>query len=145
MSMFAPVLDQVNLVVSDMELTVAFYRLLGLDIPDTDPAWQAHHRSAVTAEGLDIDFDSEVFARQWNAGSTGVSASSCVLGFRFPTREAVDEVYSRVVGAGHPAQQAPYDTFWGSRYAIVEDPDGNAVGLMSPADPTRRSIPRVPG
>jgi catechol 2,3-dioxygenase-like lactoylglutathione lyase family enzyme len=37
-----PVLDQVNLVVSDMETTVAFYRRLGLTIPDTDAAFQTH-------------------------------------------------------------------------------------------------------
>ncbi|MDA1073969.1 MAG: hypothetical protein O3A63_04305 [Proteobacteria bacterium] len=23
----------------------------------------------------------------------------------------------------------PYDTFWGSRYAIINDPDGNNVGV----------------
>jgi uncharacterized glyoxalase superfamily protein PhnB len=46
-----------------------------------------------------------------------------------------------VTGAGYGSQQPPYDAFWGSRYAIVEDPDGNAVGLMSPVDPTRRSTP----
>ena len=37
------------------------------------------------------------------------------------------------------SQQPPFDAFWGARYAIVEDPDGNSVGLMSPVDPTRRS------
>jgi len=28
---------------------------------------------------------------------------------------------------------------WGARYAVVEDPDGNALGIMSPVDPDRRS------
>jgi len=139
-----PILDQVNLVVADMEATVSFYRLLGLEIPDTDPAWQAHHRSAAVPGGLDLDFDSMVFARQWNTGSAGASAGSTVLGFKLPSRDAVDEVYQRVVGAGHPGQQEPYDTFWGSRYAIVEDPDGNPVGLMSPPDPARRTMPQPP-
>lgn len=27
----------------------------------------------------------------------------------------------------------------GARYAIVEDPDGNYVGVMSPSDPARRA------
>jgi uncharacterized glyoxalase superfamily protein PhnB len=31
--------------------------------------------------------------------------------------------------------------FWGARYAIVEDPDGNHVGVMSPSDPDRRRAP----
>lgn len=138
MSKPVAVLDQVNIVVSDMAASVAFYRILGLDIPAADPAWQAHHRTA-RSDGLDLDFDSEAFARKWNTGSTGTSANSSVLGFRLPTREAVDEVYQRIVEAGYGAQQKPYDAFWGSRYAIVEDPDGNPVGLMSPPDPTRRA------
>ena len=35
-----PILDQINLVVSDVEATVKFYRRLGVSIPDTDPAFQ---------------------------------------------------------------------------------------------------------
>ena len=35
--MQGPVPDQFNLVVSDMDATVAFYRKLGLAIPNTDP------------------------------------------------------------------------------------------------------------
>ena len=141
--MSAPILDQVNIVVSDMETSVEFYRLLGLEIPDTDPAWQAHHRTAIS-EGFDIDFDSAEFAKKWNTGSRGVSANSSVLGFRLPSREAVDEIYAQIVDAGYGTQQEPYDTFWGSRYAIVEDPDGNPVGLMSPPDSARRTLVEPP-
>ena len=50
-----------------------------------------------------------------------------------------------VTGAGYRGQQPPYDAFWGARYAVVEDPDGNAVGIMSPSDPDRRSMARPPG
>ena len=62
-----PILDQINLVVADMDATVAFYRLLGLDIPDTLPEWQPHHRNAVM-DGFDLDFDSATFAAKWNQG-----------------------------------------------------------------------------
>ena len=61
-----------------------------------------------------------------------------------PTREAVDEVYGRVVSTGYRSQKECTDAFWGARYAIVEDPDGNAVGIMSPIDPTRRRPPPAP-
>lgn len=60
-----PVLNQINLVVSDMEATVAFYRRLGLEIADLPPEWQAHHRTATMPEGLDLDFDS-VDVRAWS-------------------------------------------------------------------------------
>ena len=41
--------------------------------------------------------------------------------------------------AGYISEQQPYDAFWGARYAVVQDPDGNPVGIMSPIDPDRRS------
>ena len=49
--------------------------------------------------------------------------------------KAVDQMYADLTGAGYRAQQPPYDAIWGARYAVVEDPDGNPVGLMSEADP----------
>jgi hypothetical protein len=36
-----------------------------------------------------------------------------------------------------------YDAFWGARYAIVADPDGSDVGLMSPIDEQRQTWPPV--
>jgi hypothetical protein len=36
------------------------------------------------------------------------------------------------------------DAFFGARYAVVLDPDGNAVGLMGPTDPAARSMPSLP-
>ena len=54
-------------------------------------------------------------------------------------RDEVDTLVETLAGAGVPVQQPPYDAFWGARYAVVSDPDGNAVGIMSPVDPDRRS------
>jgi len=137
-----PVLDQVNLVVKDIAESVAFYRRLGLAIPDRDPLWDDHHRSAEVPGGVDFDLDSERFAPLWDAGWPGSKGrSGVVMGFRVSSRDAVDRLYEAVTSAGHTGQQEPYDAFWGARYAIVEDPDGNAVGLMSPIDPDRRSTP----
>jgi uncharacterized glyoxalase superfamily protein PhnB len=130
--------EQFNLVVTDMEASVAFYRKLGLAIPDTDPQWQDHHRTAAVPNGIDFDLDSSEFARYWNQGwQRGMG----VLGFRVGSREQVDEIYQDLVEAGHRGQQPPYDAFWGVRYAVVEDPDGNAVGIMSPVDIDERSQP----
>ncbi|HZT67388.1 MAG TPA: VOC family protein [Acidimicrobiales bacterium] len=136
-----PILDQFNLVVTDMEATVAFYRRLGLSIPDTDPEWQPHHRNAQNPGGIDLDFDSVSFARHWDKGWRGGMG---VLGFKVDSRERVDEIYADLTGAGYAGQQAPYDAFWGARYAVVQDPDGNPVGIMSPIDPERRGDPGFP-
>jgi catechol 2,3-dioxygenase-like lactoylglutathione lyase family enzyme len=131
-----PVFDQFNLVVSDMEASVEFYRRLGLTIPDTVPDFQPHHRAARLPGGIDLDLDSVEFARHWDRGwRSGMG----VLGFRVATRDAVDAVYAELTGAGYTGQQEPWDAFWGARFAVVEDPDGNAVGITSPIDPGRRA------
>ncbi len=64
-----------------------------------------------------------------------------VVGFHVPSRSGVDELYAKLTDAGYAGLQAPINAFWGSRYAIVEDPDGVAVGLMSPVSPEMRSPP----
>jgi catechol 2,3-dioxygenase-like lactoylglutathione lyase family enzyme len=138
-----PVLDQINLVVSDMAATVEFYRRLGLKVADFGPPMDAHHRSAGPRGGIHLDFDSEAFASKWNQSHTPGQIGP-VIGFRCATREAVDRTYADLTGAGHRGHQAPYDAFWGSRYAIVADPDGNLVGLMSPRDPAMVSPPPDP-
>jgi len=132
-----PVIDQLNLVVGDMEASVAFYRLLGVEVAETPQDWAdwaPHHRSAEA--GIDLDFDSVRFARRWDAGSDGARV---VIGFKLASRQAVDEMFEKLTTAGYAGRQEPWDAFWGARYAVVADPDGNAVGLMSPVDPERRS------
>ena len=138
-------LDQINVVVADMDASVAFYRLLGLEIPDTMPEFQAHHRSAVLPGGVDFDLDSIEFARRWNPGWKGGSGGHTgVINFRVHDRSEVDQIHERLVAAGHPSEQAPHDAFWGARYAIVSDPDGNSIGIMSAADDAMRTRPLAP-
>jgi uncharacterized glyoxalase superfamily protein PhnB len=132
------VFSQLNLVVSDMDDALAFYRRLGLD-PRVTP--DGAHADASLPGGLTIEWDSAEFAAIWDSGSRGPLTGSIVLGFDVPTRQAVDEKYAELTAAGYPGRQRPYDAFWGSRYAIVDDPDGNGVGLMSPKDDEHRSAP----
>jgi uncharacterized glyoxalase superfamily protein PhnB len=93
--------------------------------------------------GLDLEFDSTAFAGIWSAGWSGRGniGGRIVLGFSVASREAVDEISVDLTGAGYAGLQAPYDAFWGAQYAVVEDPDGIAVGLMSPISPEFRSAP----
>jgi uncharacterized glyoxalase superfamily protein PhnB len=134
------VLDQLNIVVRDMGKAVAFYRHLGLTIDDDTSEWADHHRTAVTSEGLDFDLDSIESASKWNASQTE-DGTGPVIGFRLASAEAVDERYTAITAAGYAGLQPPFDAFWGARYAIVEDPEGNPVGLMGPVDPAKRTPP----
>jgi uncharacterized glyoxalase superfamily protein PhnB len=136
-------LGQINIVVRDMRASLAFYRLLGLSITEIPlPEWTPHHASAVTSNGVQVEFDSLAFAKQWNPGLDETKLGSATLPFfHVASREDVDRVHAGVTAAGHKSQKAPEDAFWGARYAIVEDPDGNAVGIMSPIDASKRRPP----
>ena len=132
-----PMLTQLNIVVSDMARTLAFYRRLGWSIATPTP----DHAVAHLANGLSVEFDTREFVRVWDSEYQGGSGGTTVIGIGVRSRAAVDALYADLVAAGHHGRQPPYDAFWGSRYAIVEDPDGNPVGLMSPSDESARSAP----
>ena len=142
-SMPTPRLSQVNLVVRDMEAMTAFYKDLGLQVNDSPPDWQAHLRNSDINGGLHLDFDSIEFTPSWNAGWPPGQAGA-VIGFEVASTGEVDRLHNHLTGLGYESQQDPYDAFWGARYAIVADPDGNSVGLMSPIDPIRATKPPDP-
>jgi uncharacterized glyoxalase superfamily protein PhnB len=134
---------QINLVARNLHETLSFYRRLGVEIPD-QAVWRAesgaHHATADTAGGVDLEFDSERLARVYNAGFAA-ERGRVVIGLSLESREAVDLAWANLIAEGAQRLQPPFDAFWGARYAIVEDPDGNPVGLMSPVDPGRRTPP----
>ena len=149
MSDTSPVFNQVNIVSNDTEASLRFYRRLGLSIPD-NAVWRthsgAHHINAQRGSEntqSDLDIDSAVFARVWNTGWKDRQdlTGRVVIGFGLPSREQVDAVYAEMAGAGYRGLQPPYDAVWGARYAVIEDPDGIAVGLMSPISSELKSPP----
>lgn len=79
----------------------------------------------------------------WNSGWKDRQdlAGRLVIGFRVSARERVDALYAAMTAAGYRGLQPPYDALWGARYAIIEDPDGIAVGLMSPVSAAHKSPP----
>ena len=139
-------LGQINIVVRDMRRSLEFYRRFGLTIEDgPESEWSRHHARALTANGVSVEFDSLAFAQQWNPGLDPKKLGCAAIPFFLAaSREEVDRVHARVTAAGAKSQQAPADGFWGARYAIVEDPDGNAVGIISAIDPSMRLPPPPP-
>jgi catechol 2,3-dioxygenase-like lactoylglutathione lyase family enzyme len=138
-------LDQLDLVVRDMEATLAFYRALGMDIPE-EAVWRtasgAHHVDLKMSSGFTLHFDSAPLARVYDCGW---KAHGCRDADRVdlprPLARRGRPAPREAPRPAPPVRAAPYDTFWGARYAIVEDPDGNHVGIMSRSDPARRRAP----
>ncbi|MGE5136550.1 MAG: VOC family protein [Gemmatimonadota bacterium] len=141
MSDIPPDLHMLNLVVGDMPASLEFYRRLGVAVPGGGDAAGAHVQLRMPG-GFSLELDTAESARLWHAAwRAGPASPTVVIGFSLPDREAVDERYAELTSAGYAGRQPPFDAFWGARYAIVADPDGNDVGLMSPIDESRRTWP----
>ncbi|QKW09982.1 VOC family protein [Streptomyces sp. NA04227] len=126
-----PRFDVVGLVASDLAATLAFYRQLGLDIPEG--AESEPHVEVALPGGMRLLFDTEETVRSFNPGWTAPSGNGRVgLAFRCDSPEEVDKVYADLVATGATGEKDPWDAFWGQRYASVLDPDGNGVDLYAP-------------
>jgi uncharacterized glyoxalase superfamily protein PhnB len=137
-----PDLNMVNLVVRDTAASLDFYCRLGVAPPAGDDGDPGPHVELAMPGGMSLELDSAASAGIWHAGwRADPGRSGVVLGFALADRQPVDDRYAELTAAGYEGRQPPFDAFWGARYAIVADPDGNDVGLMSPIDPARRTWP----
>ncbi|WP_228984206.1 VOC family protein [Streptomyces sp. DH12] len=127
-----PRLDAVGLVVSDMAATLAFYRRLGLAVPED--ADSAPHAEAALPGGLRVLWDTEEAVRSHDPDRPRVTAGDRIaLAFRCSDPQEVDAVYAELVAAGYRGRLRPWDAVWGQRYAVVLDPDGRDVELFADA------------
>ena len=124
-----PRLDALGMVVADMGKTLAFYRQLGLEIPEGSE--DEPHAEATTPSGLRVAWDTAELMQEidpaWKEPSGGHRMS---LAFLCSSPEEVDANYERLAALGHGYKE-PWDAFWGQRYAIVKDPDGNHIDLFA--------------
>jgi uncharacterized glyoxalase superfamily protein PhnB len=121
-----PRLNAIGIVASDMAESARFYRLLGLDVPDPDG-----HVDVELSNGLRLMFDTEDVVRSFDAGWTRANGNQLALAFECESPAEVDAMYAKLVEAGFPGRKAPWDAFWGQRYAQVSDPDGVPVDLYA--------------
>ena len=129
----APVLDVVGLVTSDLAASLAFYRRLGLSVPDGAEA--EPHVEVTLPGGVRLCWDPVAtihsFDPQWTPPPSG-SGHRASLAFRCADPAEVDAVHADLVSAGYGSKHDPWDAFWGQRYATVLDPDGTPVDLYAP-------------
>jgi uncharacterized glyoxalase superfamily protein PhnB len=125
-----PRFDLIGLSVADLGKSLAFYRRLGLDIPaDADAA---PHVEVTLPGGLRLAFDPIETVRSFDANWVAPTGGHRIsLAFLCADPAEVDAVYADLMDAGYRSHLAPWDAFWGQRYATVLDPDDNAVDLFA--------------
>jgi uncharacterized glyoxalase superfamily protein PhnB len=125
----APRFDLIGLAVADMAASLAFYRRLGIELPaeaDAQP-----HTEAVLPGGLRIAWDTVATIRSFDPGWTAATGARVSLAFDCGTPEDVDTLWTELTEAGYEGHLKPWDAFWGQRYAVLHDPDGNTVDLFA--------------
>ncbi|MEE4542568.1 VOC family protein [Streptomyces sp. V4-01] len=125
----SPRLDLIGLVVADMAASLAFYRRLGIDVPPDADA--APHAEATLPGGLRLAWDTVETVRSFDPDWSPATGSRISPAFDCGSPDGVDTVYAELTEAGYHGRLKPWDAFWGQRYAVVHDPDGNAVDLFA--------------
>ena len=124
-------LFMVGVVVSDMRRALEFYRRLGLAIPDGS---DDHDHVEVKMSGLTFFLTTEQANARWDPARRPITGDGyrIVLEFYLGTADALDARYAELTGHGYAGHCAPYDVTPDTRFALVDDPDGNTILLSSP-------------
>src|SRR5262245_47875191 len=95
------VMKQIDLVVRDMDASIAFYRAAGVDIPES-AIWRTasgtHHVDLTLPGGMTLHFDSPALAKVYNRGwrEWNGEGSRTVITFSVAAREDVDRIHAKL-------------------------------------------------
>ena len=122
-----PQLNAIGIVASDMARSIAFYRLLGLDVPQTP---EEGHIDMFLPNGLRFMLDSEAVIHSFNPTWERARGNQLGLALECDSPHEVNDLHAKAVAAGFDGDE-PFDAPWGQRYAELRDPDGNPVDLYA--------------
>ena len=124
-----PQLNAIGIAVSDMKRSIDFYRLLGIDVPETP---DEDHIDVFLPNGVRFMLDSEQVIHSFLPEWQRTDGNQVSLALECSSPAEVDEIYARVTEAGFEGEKEPWDAFWGQRYALLGDPDGVRINLYAP-------------
>jgi len=124
-----PQLNALGIVASDMARSIRFYRLLGLEVPETP---EEGHIDTSLPNGVRFMLDTEEVILSFRPDWKRETGNQIGIAFECESAAEVDATYARIVEAGFHGEKEPWDAFWGQRYAQLQDPDGVGVDLYAP-------------
>lgn len=121
-------LSMMILEVRDLSASIAFYRRLGLDLPDPIPSRPVilHRMGSGVSLLLTTSFASKNDPT-WTRPNGGYQQ---LLEFYVGEKVVVEQLWAALVEAGYHSRMPPTQTA-GPYAAMVDDPDGNVVLLTS--------------
>ena len=139
-------LYMLGLIVQDMPTALAFYRRLGLAIPDGSETQS--HVEVKMGSGMTFFLDSK--PTRWDPRfGTQSDPERSAAGDRYPVilefylkeQAALEAKYTELMDCGYQGFREPYATSFGMYFAMVKDPAGNTVLLSADAAPNRPANP----
>jgi catechol 2,3-dioxygenase-like lactoylglutathione lyase family enzyme len=124
--------DMIGIVVKDMAAALGFYRLLGLAIPEgveSEPFVEV-----TTPNGYRISWNTLEMVQGIYPDWEEPAGHRMALAFKCDDPAEVDATYRQLVESGYEGYKEPWDAFWGQRYAMIKDPDGNPLDLFAPLE-----------
>jgi uncharacterized glyoxalase superfamily protein PhnB len=121
--------DMIGMVVKDMADSLKFYRLLGLEI--AAGAESEDFAEVITPNGYRISWNTVTMIKGLYPDWEEPRGQRMTLAFKCADPDEVDALHAAVMAGGYASYKAPWDAFWGQRYAVVIDPDGNLVDLFA--------------
>lgn len=125
-----PNLDAIGIIASDLPASLAFYKLIGLEFE----AFGEGHHEATGPTGTRLMLDDVATIQSFSTYELATGGRNIALAFGCSSPSEVDDIFTRLAGAGAPVKTEPFDAPWRQRYATVLDPDGNPIDLYAPLD-----------
>lgn len=124
-----PRLDMIGVVCKDIAASIAFYRSLGVDLPEQP---DGPYVEANLPGGMRLSLNDVEMMKGIDADWQEPKGHAISLAFLCDDAADVDATYARLIADGAHAHKEPWDAFWGQRYAQILDPDGNVTDLFAP-------------
>jgi catechol 2,3-dioxygenase-like lactoylglutathione lyase family enzyme len=123
-------LYMVGVIVEDMPRAVEFYRRLGVEVAEGSEALDFVE---LTMSGLTFFLSTTRAQARWDPAAQEPAAGGyrILLEFYVETAEALDAKYAELTGHGYASHSAPFDVSPTTRFAMVDDPDGNTILLSA--------------
>jgi len=127
----------VNLYTHDIEAGLRFYRdLLGFRETFRTPKEGTPSHVELTLHGFGLGLGTVEAAKRAHGVDASPGSPAMVL---VVWTEDVDQAFARLTSAGTPVVQPPHDTGNDNRNALLRDPDGNLVEIVSKRSRTTTS------
>jgi hypothetical protein len=123
-------LYMVGVIVEDMPRAVEFYRRLGVEIADGSEQLEFVE---LKMSGLTFFLSTKDAQARWDPArrEPAIGGYRILLEFYVETAQALDAKYAELTGYGYASHCAPFDISPTTRFAMVDDPDGNTILLSS--------------